>query len=197
MKDPTQSRAYTATMAASDVSEYSREQLTEEHLHRLAAIARAEVATFFQRNPHLDEYRDAYLMTALTQGAALHYASGGNHRVKDLDIHSFFVRLDPDRTQLRRARRVIDFGSSEHGLHPDDVKLGFRGRHVDGIFRLVDTARKGDEPVRAVQHYLRNSTTPTAFHLRQKAVVALDPPELFGKLVWFNRNAPLDPAWDE
>ncbi|MGN2641177.1 hypothetical protein ACTD5D_34445 [Nocardia takedensis] len=184
-------------MGFDTVAEYSREPVTEEHLRRLAEIARNEVEMFFGRNPHLAPYRDAYLMTALTQGAALHYASGGQHRVKDLDIHAFFVKVDPHKTQLRRARRVIDFGLSEFGRHPDDVALGFAGRHVDGIFRLVDTAGSADDPIATVRGYLRHSSTPTAFHLRQKAVVALDPPELFGEVVWFDRSARLDPGYDE
>ncbi|MEU4652282.1 hypothetical protein [Nocardia fluminea] len=175
-----------------DVSRYSHKPISESHLHRLASIAKNELAVFFGRNPHLAAYRGAYLMTALTQGGALHYASGGKHRIKDLDLHSFFVRIDPAKTQLRRQRRVIDFGPSEFGRHPDDVELGFRGRHVDGIFRLVDGVELGVEPVQAVQHYLTCGTTPTAFHLRQKAVVAVDPPELFGKILWHNENAPLN-----
>lgn len=136
-------------------------------------------------------------MTALTQGAALHYASGSKHRVKDLDVHSFFVRIDPDKSQLRRQRRVLDFGTSEFGRHPDDVGRGFEGRHIDSIFRLVDTARLGDDPSEAIRQYLRASPSSTAYHLRQKAVVALDPPELFGSVIWHNEAAPLSPSHDK
>ncbi|KXP07924.1 MULTISPECIES: hypothetical protein [Tsukamurella] len=184
-------------MAADDVSEYSRELVTEEHLRRLAAIAREELDGFFDRNPHLADYRDAYLLSALTQGAALHYASGGKHRVKDLDVHSFFAKIDPGRHQLRRARQVRDFGRSVHGVHPLDVPEGYRGRHVDLYVPLVKGATAGDDPVTAVRGYLRGATTTTAWHLSQKAVVVIDPPELLGEVIWHNRSAELDPGWDE
>lgn len=183
-------------MASDDIAEYSHEKLTDEHLRQLAEISHHEVETFFRRNPHLHAYQDAYLLSALTQGGALHYASGGRHRVKDLDIHSSFVRIDPEKTQLRRQRQVIDFGTSVFGRHPEDARLGLKGRHVDSIFRLVDTAQLGDDPVEAVRRYLEDSSTPTAFHLRQKAVIALDPPELFGTVVWHNRAADLNPHYD-
>jgi hypothetical protein len=45
-------------------------------------------------------------------------------------------------------------------------------------------AAPGDNPVEALQHYLRRGETPSARGLRLQAVVLLDPEEYLGYVAW-------------
>ena len=74
---------------------------------------------------------------------------------------------------------------------------GVQGRRAGLYLPLVKGAKAGDDPVTAVCGYLRGATTTTAWHLSQKAVVVIDPPELLGQVIWHNCAAELDPGWDE
>ncbi len=44
-------------MAAGDVEERSHERPTRNHLHGLVRIAQDDLHGFFERNPHLKDYR--------------------------------------------------------------------------------------------------------------------------------------------
>lgn len=154
-------------------------KLTDEHLRRLAEIAAADREGLFSRNPHLAVYRDRMLMTALCQGAALHYVNGTNG-VKDLDVYTFYAE-DPTIGYPYRRRGVVDFGDSEHGRHPDDH--AFVGRRVDLLGRTLKVSPSVD-PVSAVRGYLKASGTSTAKELAKKAVVVVDPGARFGQVVW-------------
>ncbi|WP_158168561.1 hypothetical protein [Mycolicibacterium smegmatis] len=159
--------------------ERSLAPLTDEHLCRLAAIAEADRERMFSRNPHLAVYRDRILLTALCQGAALHYIDGANG-VKDLDVYTFYAD-DPNVGYPYRRRGVADFGNSELGRHPDDV--GYVGRRVDLLGRALRVAPSA-VPVAAVCSYLKRGATVTARMLAAKAVVAVDPVPLIGQVVW-------------
>jgi hypothetical protein len=165
--------------APGPVAERSYEPLTDNHLARLADIARADREDRFTRRPRWEVYRDRVLLVTLCQGAALHYLDGRNG-VKDLDVWTFYAH-HPEGKFPARWRVMADFGPSPLGRHPDDD--GFVGRHVDLIGRSID-ATPGGDPVRAVQTYLRAGGTESARLLAGKAVVALDPPELLGTTVW-------------
>jgi hypothetical protein len=169
-------------MVASDVSERSLARLSEAHLHQLVEIARDDLDGFFSRNPHLSVYRSRVLLTALCQGAALHYLDHSSG-VKDLDVWTFFAALPDLRLQRRRPKQV-DFGPSELGRHPADH--GYVGRRVDLLLKTIDRKRgqSGDDAVRA---YLAAGKTATACHLGQKAVLGLHPPEYFGFTIWTPR----------
>ncbi|CPT03630.1 Uncharacterised protein [Mycobacteroides abscessus] len=154
--------------------------LTDEHLRRLAEIAEVDREGFFSRNPHLEVYRDRILLTALCQGAALHFVNGING-VKDLDVYTFYAE-DPAVTYpYRRPRGLADFGESELGRHPDDHE--YVGRRVDLLGRALKVAPSAD-PVAVVRNYLREGRTATARALAEKAVVAIDPGPRFGQIVW-------------
>ncbi|MGW4100630.1 hypothetical protein [Mycobacterium sp. NPDC004974] len=160
--------------------ERSMAPLTEEHLRRLAEIAEMDREGFFSRNPHLSVYRHRILLTALCQGAALHFVNGTNG-VKDLDVYTFYAE-DPAVTfPYRRPPGVADFGHSEFGRHPDDHR--YVGRRVDLLGRALKVAPSAD-PVAAVRSYLREGRTTTARALAEKAVVAIDPGARFGQIVW-------------
>lgn len=159
--------------------ERSLASITDEHLRRLAEIAESDREGLFRRNPHLSVYRDRILLTALCQGAALHYVDGTNG-VKDLDIYTFYAE-DPAVGYPYRRRGVEDFGDSEHGRHPDDHES--MGRRVDLLGRTLKVEPSAD-PVAAVRSYLRAGSTSTAKELARKAVVVIDPGTRFGKVVW-------------
>lgn len=159
--------------------ERSMAPITDEHLRRLADIAQADREGLLARNPHLAVYRDRVLLTALCQGAGLHYVDGVNG-IKDLDVYTFYAEAPAVGFPYRR-RGVQDFGESEHGRHPDDHK--FVGRRVDLLGRTLKVAPSAD-PVTAVRSYLRAGATATARELAKKAVVAIDPGAGFGQVIW-------------
>jgi hypothetical protein len=166
-------------IASKTVIERSMTPLTDDHLRRLAEIAQEDRDGLFIRNPHLSLYGKRILLTALCQGAALHVVNGMNG-VKDLDVYTFYA-ADPSVGYPYRRRGVADFGDSELGRHPDDH--GFRGRRVDLLGRTLKIDPSSD-PVAAVRDYLRSGATTTAKELAKKAVVVIDPGELFGQMVW-------------
>lgn len=95
-------------MAADDVEERSQVRLTKNHLHTLVQIAQGDLQDFFERKPRLKVYRSRVLLTALCQGAALHYLDHTTG-VKDLDVWTFFADLPQPHLQRRRPKRT-DFG---------------------------------------------------------------------------------------
>jgi len=115
-------------------------------------------------------YRDRTLLTALRQGAGLHYVNGTNG-VKDLDVYTFYA-ADPSVGYPYRRGGVEDFGESEHGRHPDEHE--FVGRRVNLLGRTLQ-GRPSADPVAAVRSYLLAGATATAKELAKKAVVAIDP----------------------
>lgn len=153
--------------------------MADDHLRKLAEFARADREGLFRRKPHLAVYRDRILMTALCQGAALHYVNGVNG-VKDLDVYTFYAE-HPGVGYPYRRRGVADFGESEHGRHPDDHDLV--GRRVDMLGRALKAAPSAD-PIGAVRAYLQAGVTTTARELAAKAVVVIDPGPTFGQVVW-------------
>ncbi|MGB3356834.1 MAG: hypothetical protein WBB00_29225 [Mycobacterium sp.] len=153
--------------------------ITDRHLGRLFKIAEADREGLFRRKPHLAVYRDRILVTALCQGAALHYVNGTNG-VKDLDVYTFFSE-DPGIGYPYRRRGVTDFGESEHGRHPADHD--FVGRRVDLLGRSLKVAPSAD-PIVALRSYLDAGPTATARELAKKAVVVIDPGPSFGQIVW-------------
>ena len=159
--------------------ERSMAPLTDGHLRRLSEIAEKDREGLFTRNPHLAVYRDRILLTALCQGAALHFVNGING-VKDLDVYTFYA-ADPGVGYPYRRRGVVDFGDSELGRHPDDH--GFRGRRVDLLGRTLKVDPAAD-PLAAIRSYLGARATKTAKELSKKAVVVIDPGERFGQVVW-------------
>jgi hypothetical protein len=161
------------------IEERSTAPLTDEHLHRLWEIAEKDREGMFSRNPHLSVYRDRILLTALCQGAALHFVNGTNG-VKDLDVYTFYA-ADSGVGYPYRRRGVVDFGDSELGRHPDDHE--FQGRRVDLLGRSLKLDASLD-PLAAIRGYLGAGATKTAKELAKKAVVAIDPGARFGQVVW-------------
>lgn len=149
-----------------------------EDLKVFASFALTDRADFFSRH----QREEKFLLSALCQGAAKHYVDGING-VKDVDIWSFFEK-SPDIINFPVRRRVArDLGESKFGVHPDDKEAGFQGRRIDLLGRSIDVAL-GEKPVDALQRYLQEAKTSTAWYLSQKPVVIIDPPELIGQIIW-------------
>lgn len=158
------------------VSERSYEPLTDTHLRRLVEIARRDRAWFFDRYSY-DDVAAGFVLTALVQGGAQHYLGVGNG-IKDLDVCTYFAKPPGGPSLIRRQPKKYDFGPSELGIHPADKN--YRGRHVDCLLRMVDTHGNTD-PVTAIQQYIRQRGRGER---GERAVVAIDPTELFGTVVW-------------
>jgi hypothetical protein len=169
-------------MAAGDVEERSSERLTRDHLQKLVRIARDELEGFFERNPHRKNYRSQVRLTALCQGAALHYLDDTTG-VKDLDVWTFFGKLPRGRVERHRRPKQEDFGISTLGRHPDDAKKGYAGRTVDLLLTTIPYGQ-GQRIDDAVRDYLQTGRTKTQRCLGEKAVIGLDPPEYFGVTIW-------------
>lgn len=161
-------------------NERSYESITSEHLERLSRIAAVDRADRFARRPRWRPYSKQVLCVALCQGAARHYVDGVNG-IKDFDVFTFYPE-HPVGPFPPRWRITADFGPSVFGRYPPDPDE-FTGRRVDLIGRSLPVAAAAD-PVEAVREYLRNPSTATAHHLSKMAVVALDPPQLRGIVIW-------------
>lgn len=158
----------------------SYEKITVDDLGRLNELAAKDRKGFFKRNPDTGTlYRDRYFATALCQGAALHYL-GGVTGVKDFDVWSFYTEA-LERPYPYRRRGKWDFGSPKFGVTPGFES--FIGRRVDMLGRsLVDADPRN--PLATLRDYLSRATTKSSRFLAAKAVILLDPPELFGTVVW-------------
>lgn len=160
------------------------EPITDAHLRRLAQLALPVFEGLFDRRPDTSgRYRGRLLLLALCQGAAQHRVDG-QHGVKDLDVWGFF-RPHPGGRFPVRWRKTCDFGPSTLGRHPDDV--GYTGRRIDVLGRSIGV-EAGEDEMEAVQRYLSDARTRTAWHLAQRPIIALHPVPLFGLQVW-----PVDP----
>ena len=151
----------------------SYDEFQAEDFAILAEIARADLAAFIVRNPHHLSLPERLLCIALCQGAALHHLDGKNG-VKDFDVWMFFA--DQSGSPPYPPRRT--------GKAPfTGARFQDSTRRVDILGRTIALSPSGD-PVAAVSEYLRGSRTATAGHLRQKAVVILDPPGRRGEILW-------------
>jgi hypothetical protein len=168
---------------------YSRERVTRADLARLAQIARKCLQSYFERNPEMKcLYGDRYLCTALCQAAAIHAARPQyGYGVKDFDVWTFFefvaAQGRPRGMFLKHAIRGA-FGDSKFGNDPGSrCRSGPPGRRVDLFWRSI--AATGANPVQSVRNWLAG-TSDSAYYLRQKAVVVIDPPKLRGRLIWLS-----------
>ena len=162
----------------------SYKSLTKEDLRRLVLLAEADRIDFFRRKPDTGRlYSKRLFAVALCQGAALHYLDGKNG-IKDLDVWSFY-RANPERQFPPRRRAKVDFGDPKFGTTDDSPN--FVGRRVDLIGRSISATNFAD-PVAVLRDYLRGQSTESARCLSEKAMVLIDPPELFGQVVWPERS---------
>ncbi len=185
-------------LVTSTRSARSQAPLNERHLAQLSKIAAVDHETFYARRP---AYRGRMIAVVLAQGAALHYLDRSNG-VKDLDVWSFFaLPSDQGRFPEDQRKKHVDFGPSDLGRQRYNLKsvksarqkaLMTRwsnehvGRRVDLMMRGVPCDLK-DDPAEAMRTWLSSGLRKpgsSPWHLRQKAVILIDPPERRGEVVW-------------
>jgi hypothetical protein len=171
-------------MPSGPAAERSFEPFTDEHLDRLVEIALDDQEAMFASSPHLEVYRDRLLVIALCQGGALHYIHG-KRGVKDLDVYRFYAR-HPMVLMHPLRHTVTDFGESEFGYRPADLKerkRRFIGRAVDLLVRSLPVEPDAD-PVEAVRSWLKTSKNKSPRLLKEEAVVGLYPDRYRGLVIW-------------
>jgi len=162
-------------------AERSFERITRADLKRLARIAADEREDFFSRHPEFAIlYRKRLLCTALSDDGALHYLNGITG-VKEFSLWLFYAEHPEAPFPFRRTGRA-DFGQSKFG-RAVDAPDGYLGRRVDLHGRSIDVAPSND-PVEALQRYLKAGATRSSRELAQKAVVLIAPETLLGAEVW-------------
>lgn len=158
----------------------SLEIITKRDLKKLLALAKADMDSFFKRNPSYCEYNGDEALVALCQGGALHYIDRKNG-VKDFDIWFFYPMKS--RNLPYRRRGVVDFGESKFGVHPEMKRKGYFGRTVDVLMRS-DSFFKSESPEAEIVEYLLYKKSATSNLLSKKAVIGLYPERLFGRRLW-------------
>ena len=164
----------------SDSQHRSFERIDTDHLHRLAALADADLENLFNRRPQLKTHRDRCVLMCLCQGAAQHFVDGKNG-IKDFDVWAFFRSQNSGAFPPRR-RGTVDFGPSPFGRDPDEGQR-FSGRRVDVMGRSLEMI-DDEGPVSAVQRYLTEGRTTSARLLAERPVIAIWPEALLGAVVW-------------
>lgn len=171
----------------SNVGKKGRSFLTisDADLRRLATLAAADRANFFERHPGWARlYQKRVLCSALCQGAALHYVTG-RVGINDFDVYTFYSEAR-SRRWYAKALRSRDFGKPKFGKTIN--RPHFVGRRVDLMGRSIN-AQIGADPVTALRQYLRNGRTRSARLLREQAVVILEPAHIRGTIVWPEQQA--------
>lgn len=172
--------------------------LTKRHLAWLSRIAAADHADFYDRRP---AYRSRLVAVVLAQGAALHYLDRRNG-VKDLDVWSFFALPPGERRFPEDQRKLhVDFGPSDLGRQRYDLTRAksdrkraemerwsreHTGRRVDLMMRGLRCDVDND-PAEAVRAWLETGMRKpdsSPWHLRQKAVILIDPAARRDEVVW-------------
>ncbi len=154
-------------------------RIADADLRRIAAIAAADRAEFFQRRPGWATYKNRVLCSALCQGAALHFVNR-REGINDFDVYTFYAE-GPGQRWSARVRRSRDFQNPKFGKTTG--RPNFTGRRVDLMGRSLQAKRRSD-PVLTLHNYLRCGASRTARFLATKAVVILEPVRLRGTVVW-------------
>jgi hypothetical protein len=159
----------------------SYEIITKADLRRLARIAQEQREDFFTRHPEFAIlYRKRLLCTALANDAALHYLNGATG-VSEFSVWSFYAE-HPEAPFPFQVVDHADFGHSRFG-RAADAPEGYVGRRIGLHGRSLD-ATPDQDPLAALQRYLRAAGSPSARELGHKAVVLIGPDELVGTQAW-------------
>ena len=166
----------------------SMEEITDADLERLARVADADLGPFFERNPHLHDWRERIFAVALAQGAAEHRLRG-ERGIWDLDV---IVCFDGPRSRhLRRQVVHWDWGLSRLGRCPYDPRE-YTGRAVDVKFWVFPARPDPAEAPRAwLEARLKAAPDPRRSpDLAHEPVILIWPPDRLGEVVWDPQIAP-------
>jgi hypothetical protein len=156
-------------------------RITRTDLKRLARLAREDRDDFFARHREFALlYRKRLLCAALCGGGALHYLNGITG-VREFQVWSFYAQHAEAPFPIHQVSHA-DYGESKFGRGLD-LPETYEGRRVVLQGRSID-ALPSDDPLEAVQRYLRAAASPTARELAAKAVVLLEPEPLLGFEAW-------------
>jgi hypothetical protein len=162
--------------------ERSYARIAHNDLKRLLAIARLEREDFFSRHKeYAILYRKRVLCAALCGDGALHF-SNGQTGIRAFEVWTFYAE-HPEASFPHWHEERYDFGSPRKFGRLPDAPESFRGRPVQLAGRSID-ASPVDDPIEAVQYYLRRGATPVARRLAEKALVLLEPERLAGYVAW-------------
>lgn len=162
--------------------ERSLAPIARADLKRLLNIARTEREDFFSRHKeYAILYRKRVLCTALCGDAALHYMNGQTG-VATFEVWTFYAE-HPEASFPHWHEERSDFGRSAKFGRLPGASDAFKGRPVDLSGRSIE-ASPLDDPLDALQHYLRRGSTPVARRLAEKAVVLLEPEQVAGYIAW-------------
>lgn len=162
------------------MGEPSFERITPTDLRRLARIAANEREDFFARHAEWKLlYSRRLICTALCGQSALHFCNGASG-IQEFDLWSFYAAHDEAPFPHHR-HSYCDFGTPKFGrMSGNDAYVGRRIRLTG---RSI-AARPSDDPVAALQAYLRAGKTPSARLLRGSAVVMIEPASHVGYVAW-------------
>ena len=162
-------------------SDRSYARITRTDLRRLKRLADEDREDFFGRHPEWALlYQRRRLGIALCGGGALHYLNGITG-VREFELWTFYAEHAEAPFPFQRVNHA-DFGQSKFG-RTEDAPETYAGRRVALHARSID-AGPADDPLEAVQRYLKAGVTPSARDLAAQAVVMLDPEELLGMEAW-------------
>ena len=159
----------------------SYELITKADLRRLARIAQEQRDDFFTRHAEFAIlYRKRVLCTALADDAALHFLNRTTG-VSEFSVWSFYAE-HPEAPFPFHVVDHVDFGQSKFG-RATDAPEGYVGRRVVLHGRSIDATPEQD-PLEALQRYLRAAASPSSRDLAHKAVVVIGPERLLGTQAW-------------
>ena len=155
----------------------SHARITRADLRRLIRLVQEEREDFFDRHPEWAIlYRRSALCSALCGDGALHYLNGITG-VQAFQLWTFYAENSEAPFPPMHVSH-LDYGESKFGRDPN-LPESYKGLRVELQGRSLD-AGPGDDPLSILQRYLKAGKSPTARELARKAVVLLEPEELFG-----------------
>jgi hypothetical protein len=168
----------------------SMEQIEDGDLKRLGRAADADLDRFFERNPHLLDWRERVLAVALAQGGAEHRLRN-KRGIWDLDVIVCFANVDERSRHLRRPIVHWDWGPSKFGRCPYDPPE-YTGRAVDVKYWVIPG---GPDPVQAVRSWLegrlRKKPDPArGADIAHEPVILIRPEARLGEVIWDPDTAP-------
>ena len=159
----------------------SHARITRADLKRLIRLAQEEREDFFARHTEWAIlYRKRMLCAALCGDGALHYLNGITG-VHEFEVWTFYAENSEAPFPPKHVSHA-DYGESKFG-HGAGLPESYKGLRVELQGRSLD-ARPGDDPLEALQRYLKARASPSARELASKAVVLLEPDEFLGVEAW-------------
>jgi hypothetical protein len=155
--------------------------MSKADLHRLARVGAQQREDFFTRHPEFALlYRRRLLCDALAGEAAVHYVNGTTGLI-EFNLWWFFAE-HPEAAFPFHMVDHADLGPSKFG-RALDAPDGYVGRRVTIQGRSLDAA-PNDDPLQALQRYLRAGASPTARELAATTIVLIGPEAWLGMLAW-------------